>query len=71
MIKTRCMTTHTAPPAFINRKELAAQLGVSDRTIRNWQNQGLVPAIKIGKRTVRFSLTDVTTFLKKRGGSAR
>jgi excisionase family DNA binding protein len=65
------MTTHTAPPAFINRKELAAQLGVSDRTIRNWQNQGLVPAIKIGKRTVRFSLTDVTTFLKKRGGSAR
>ena len=65
------MLNHSAPPAFINRKELAAQLGVSDRTIRNWQNQGLVPAIKIGKRTVRFSLTDVTTFLKKRGGAAR
>jgi excisionase family DNA binding protein len=65
------MTLHTASPAFITRKELATQLGVSDRTIRNWQNQGLVPAIRIGKRTVRFSLADVTTFLKKRGGAAR
>jgi excisionase family DNA binding protein len=61
------MTTHTAPPAFINRKELAAQLGVSDRTIRNWQNQGLVPAVRIGKRTVRFCLSDVTAFLKRKG----
>jgi excisionase family DNA binding protein len=65
------MTLHTAPPVFINRKELAAQLGVSDRTIRNWQVQGLVPAIRIGKRTTRYCLNDVAAFLKKRGGSAR
>jgi len=60
------MTTHTAP-IFVNRKELATHLGVSDRTITNWQRAGLVPAIRIGKRTVRFCLADVTTFLKRRG----
>ena len=55
--------------ALLDEKDLAEQLQVTTRTVRNYRQAGIIPYIRIGKRTVRFDLQDVVTFLKKRGGS--
>jgi excisionase family DNA binding protein len=55
--------------ALLDEKDLAEQLQVTTRTIRNYRQEGLIPFIRIGKRTLRYDLQDVVTFLKKRGGS--
>lgn len=54
--------------ALLDEKDLAEQLQVTTRTIRNYRQEGLIPFIRIGKRTLRYDLQDVVTFLKKRGG---
>ena len=55
--------------ALLDEKDLAQELQVTTRTVRNYRQAGIIPYIRIGKRTVRFDLQDVVTFLKKRGGS--
>jgi excisionase family DNA binding protein len=55
--------------ALLDEKDLAEQLQVTTRTVRNYRQEGLIPFIRIGKRTLRYDLQDVVTFLKKRGGS--
>ena len=55
--------------ALLDEKDLAEQLQVTTRTIRNYRQEGLIPFIRIGKRTLRYDLQDVVTCLKKRGGS--
>ena len=55
--------------ALLDEKDLAEQLQVTTRTIRNYRQEGLIPFIRIGKRTLRYDLADVVAFLKKRGGS--
>jgi excisionase family DNA binding protein len=55
--------------ALIDREDLARELKVTSRTIGTWQREGRIPHIKIGRRTVRFDLADVVSFLKKRGGA--
>lgn len=57
--------------ALLDEKDLAEQLQVTTRTIRNYRQEGLIPFIRIGKRTLRYDLADVVAFLKKRGGAAR
>ena len=58
-------------PALVNRNQLSFELGVTTRTVRNWEIDGLLPSIRIGKRTVRYRIDDVIAFLKKRGGVSR
>jgi excisionase family DNA binding protein len=55
--------------ALLDEKDLAQELKVTTRTIRNYRQEGLIPYIRMGKRAVRFDLTDVIAFLKKRGGN--
>ncbi len=57
--------------ALLDEKDLAEQLQVTTRTIRNYRQEGLIPFIRIGKRTLRYDLQDVIDFLKRRGGAAR
>lgn len=38
----------------MTQKELATKLGVSVRTVQNWQKRGVVEAVKIG-RVVRIT----------------
>jgi DNA-binding transcriptional MerR regulator len=57
--------------ALLDEKDLALELKVTTRTIRNYRQEGLIPFIRIGKRTLRYDLADVVAFLKRRGGSAR
>ena len=53
--------------ALLDEKNLAEQLQVTTRTIRNYRQEGLIPFIRIGKRTLRYDRADVINFLKKRG----
>ena len=50
--------------ALLDEKDLAEQLQVTTRTIRNYRQEGLIPFIRIGKRTLRYDLADVVAFLK-------
>jgi excisionase family DNA binding protein len=38
--------------------EVCEQLGISDRTLRRWRTQGILPTIKVCQ-TVRFRPSDV------------
>jgi predicted site-specific integrase-resolvase len=52
---------------FLNTEsEIAAALGEKERTIRSWRHTGVIPAIVLGHRTVRYKLDDVIKALEKR-----
>ena len=53
--------------ALLDEKDLALELKVTTRTLRNYRQEGRIPFIRIGKRTLRYDLADVINFLKKRG----
>ena len=55
--------------ALLDEKDLALELKVTTRTVRNYRQEGRIPYIRIGKRTLRYDLADVINFLKKRGSS--
>lgn len=61
-------STPTAEPLLLNRRQLAERLGVTDRTIAEWDLTGKIPAIRIG-RTVRYCPDDVLNWLRKSGGA--
>ena len=54
---------------LLDEKDLALELQVTTRTVRNYRQEGLIPYIRIGKRTLRYDLADVINFLKKRGSN--
>ena len=50
--------TDRAVQGLLRKRELAARLAISKRTLDVWCAQGRVPFLKIG-RTVRFRMSDV------------
>ena len=65
----------TQPPDTANsdeileKRELAGRLKISTRTLDQWMRDGLVPFLKIGRKTVRFRWVDVLAHLE--GASRR
>lgn len=51
--------------AFFSPKSLAAYLEVSERTVREWLSEGLIPSYRFGARR-RINPADVDTFLRQR-----
>jgi len=54
---------------YYNKKELAAELGVSIQAVDNWRKSGILPYIKMGHTTnsrVLFDMQDVELFLERR-----
>lgn len=47
---------------LLNRKDLSEYIGVSDRTLRRWEQKGYLPRIKIGN-SVRYKISDVKKLL--------
>ncbi len=47
----------------MNLREVAAFLGVSERTVRNYVTRGLIPATRIGPKLLRISPDDVAAFV--------
>jgi excisionase family DNA binding protein len=52
--------------ALLTRPELAARLKVTTRTLAEWDAQGKIPSIVIG-RSVRYCWDDVLNWLRKTG----
>jgi excisionase family DNA binding protein len=48
---------------FMTKKELAARLKVTERTVDNWRRRGVLPFVKVGK-VVIFQWSDVVQQLK-------
>lgn len=44
-------------------KQVAEIFSVSERTIWRWEQAGIIKAVRIGKRTVRFSRSSVEALL--------
>lgn len=63
------MSTATLPvdEDILTIDELAARLKMHPVTIRGLRRRGVIPALKIGYRTLRFSWPDVLAALKEAG----
>lgn len=53
-----------AKPLFLTQLELAKSLGVCRQTIVRWTQDELIPAIRIGKKSVRYDLAQVMEHLR-------
>ena len=51
--------------AFFTTRTLAEYLDVSERTVREWSEQGLIASYRLG-RSRRFDPDDVDEFLRQR-----
>jgi excisionase family DNA binding protein len=43
----------------VNAVELAKRLRVTPNTVHVWNRRGLIPSLRVGKRTVRFDVSKV------------
>lgn len=48
-------------------EEVAEFLRLSPSTIRIWCSKGKIPYRKVGKRSVRFLISDILDWMEKRG----
>jgi excisionase family DNA binding protein len=53
------------PKRLLSKKELAAALGVSPRTIETWLSQRRIPQLRLSSRLTRFSLLKVEAALAR------
>lgn len=47
-------------------QQVAQQLQVSDRTVRNWVERGELRVFRIGKRGYRIAESDLISFIERR-----
>jgi len=50
---------------LLSKRELAAVLNVSERTIENWISEKRIPQLKLSSRLTRFSLAKVQAALAR------
>ena len=53
------------PKRLLSKRELAAILGVSQRTIENWLSVRRIPRLQLSARLTRFSLPKVEAALAR------
>ena len=64
--KTPASTVNESiPKRLLSKRELAAVLGVSTRTIENWLAQKRIPQLRLSARLTRFSLPRVEAALSR------
>jgi excisionase family DNA binding protein len=57
--------SESIPKRLLSKRELAAVLGVSQRTIENWLAQKRIPQLRLSARLTRFSLPKVEAALAR------
>jgi predicted DNA-binding transcriptional regulator AlpA len=56
-----------SPDRMLSSEELAAYLGVTMRLVRDWRIKGTGPrGVSLGRRTVRYPLSEVERWLDER-----
>jgi excisionase family DNA binding protein len=55
----------STPKRLLSKRELAAVLNVSERTIDNWLAQKRIPRLRLSNRLTRFSLPRVEAALAR------
>lgn|GEM_PF-2678054 len=50
---------------LLNRAEAADLLGVSQRTIRRYELQGLLPTVRLNRRMIRYRRIDIENMCEK------
>jgi len=50
---------------FIRRKEAAKYLGISLRTLTNWQRRQVIPVVQVGHRITLFRTADLDRCLRR------
>ena len=63
-----CINSNAAaatPKHLLSKREVAAILGVSPRTIDNWISQKRIPYLRLSARLARFSLPKVEAALNR------
>jgi excisionase family DNA binding protein len=56
---------HAGLPRLLNKRQLAAQLGVGLRTVEELMSARRIPVIRLSRQLLRFDLTRVVTALEK------
>jgi hypothetical protein len=62
---TNATSTLNVLPALLRRTELARQIGVSPRSVDNFLARKIIPAVRISRRCIRYSLPAVLAALRK------
>jgi excisionase family DNA binding protein len=55
----------STPKRLLSKKELAAVLNVSERTLDNWLAQKKIPRLRLSNRLTRFNLPRVEAALQR------
>ncbi len=64
----RLFDNREGSPHLLTAEDLAYRLRVAPKTIRKWRYEDGMPAVKLGKRLVRYSWEEVFAWLQTRGG---
>ena len=56
----------TSPSQLWTVEQVAAYLNFTPETVRNMARNGIIPALKVGKRMWRFRLDDIHSWLKNK-----
>ena len=51
---------------LLTAEQLADRLGVKPRTVKQWSQDGLIPAKRLTPKVIRYSLDDVIASLQER-----
>ena len=62
---TPALAPASANKHFLSKRELAAVLGVSARTIENWVAEKRIPRLRLSSRLTRFNLSKVLNALAR------
>ena len=53
---------------LLTTAQVAKKLNIAEKTVRKWRYEGLLPAVKVGKRLVRYRWRDIREWLRTNGG---
>lgn len=58
-------------PILLNEVQAANILGVKPETLQRWRREGKGPkSVRIGDRSIRYTVSDLKAFIAARGGAA-
>lgn len=54
--------------AWVTAREVAQAFSVTVQTVGDWRRRGLLPAVRISRRVVRYKLADVRAAVERIAG---